>query len=99
MSNILHVKDANGNWIPITAITGAKGETGATGASGVSCTHSWNGTVLTITSASGTSSADLKGPKGEAGGMQASVYDPQGKAQDIFAYVDAAIGAAMEASY
>lgn len=34
---------------------------------GVSATHSWNGTVLTITSASGTSSADLKGEKGDTG--------------------------------
>lgn len=30
-------------------------------------THSWNGTVLTITSDSGTSSADLKGAKGDMG--------------------------------
>ena len=30
-------------------------------------THSWNGTVLTITSDSGTSSADLKGPQGDTG--------------------------------
>ena len=37
------------------------------GADGVSATHEWNGTVLTITSASGTSSADLKGEKGEQG--------------------------------
>ena len=37
------------------------------GAPGVSCTHSWEGTVLTVTSASGTSSADLKGPQGEKG--------------------------------
>lgn len=29
--------------------------------------HSWNGTVLTITSDSGTSSADLKGEKGDTG--------------------------------
>lgn len=28
---------------------------------GTSATHEWNGTTLTITSASGTSSADLKG--------------------------------------
>ena len=34
---------------------------------GVSATHKWNGTVLTMTSASGTSSADLKGPKGDTG--------------------------------
>lgn len=38
------------------------------GANGVSATHSWNGTILTMTSASGTSSADLKGDKGDTGG-------------------------------
>lgn len=37
------------------------------GKDGVSVTHSWNGTVLTITSASGTSSVDLKGAKGDPG--------------------------------
>ena len=50
--------------------TGPKGDTGAqgpAGADGVSVTHSWNGTTLTVTSASGTSSADLKGEKGDAG--------------------------------
>lgn len=30
-------------------------------------THSWNGTTLTVTSASGTSSSDLKGDKGDKG--------------------------------
>ena len=53
-----------------TGDTGPKGETGAAGADGndgVSCTHSWNGTVLSVTSASGTSSADLVGPQGPAG--------------------------------
>lgn len=34
---------------------------------GVSTTHSWDGTTLTVTSASGTSSANLKGEKGEQG--------------------------------
>lgn len=34
---------------------------------GKSATHSWEGSVLTISSASGTSSADLKGPQGEKG--------------------------------
>ena len=29
--------------------------------------HSWNGTILTITSDSGTSSVDLKGSKGDTG--------------------------------
>ena len=33
----------------------------------MSCTHSWNGTTLTVTSASGTSSANLKGDKGDKG--------------------------------
>lgn len=37
------------------------------GADGVSATHSWDGTTLIITSASGTSSADLKGIKGDNG--------------------------------
>ena len=36
-------------------------------------THSWNGTVLTITSDSGTSSCDLKGSTGDMG-----VRGPQG---------------------
>ncbi len=40
---------------------------GADGKDGIPATHRWNGTVLTITSASGTSSADLKGEKGESG--------------------------------
>ena len=37
--------------------------------------HEWNGTVLTITSDSGTSSADLQGGKGDMG-----VRGPQGPA-------------------
>ena len=37
------------------------------GLAGASATHYWNGTVLTIHSASGTSSADLKGERGEKG--------------------------------
>ena len=47
--------------------TGAPGKDGVNGKDGVSATHSWNGTVLTVTSASGTSSADLKGEKGDQG--------------------------------
>lgn len=45
---------------------GADGSDGAPGADGVGCTHSWAGSVLTVTSVSGTSSADLRGPKGDA---------------------------------
>ena len=37
------------------------------GANGMSCFHSWDGTKLSVTSASGTSSADLKGNKGDKG--------------------------------
>lgn len=40
---------------------------GDKGDPGVSATHKWEGTTLTITSASGTSSADLKGEKGDTG--------------------------------
>ena len=49
---------------------GDKGDTGAKGADGkdgVSVTHLWNGTTLNVTSASGTSSVDLKGEKGADG--------------------------------
>ena len=58
---------------------GDKGDTGAAGANGangVSATHSWNGTTLTITSASGTSSANLKGDKGDTGGTGPAGYTP-----------------------
>lgn len=41
------------------------GKDGSNGKDGVSATHSWNGTTLIVTSASGTSSADLKGQKGD----------------------------------
>ena len=53
-----------------------KGEKGDAGQNGISIEHTWDGTVLSITSASGTSSANLKGdtglqgpqgPKGEQG--------------------------------
>lgn len=40
---------------------------GSKGNPGVSVTHEWDGTNLKVTSASGTSSADLKGPKGDTG--------------------------------
>lgn len=64
--------------------TGAQGEPGKDGSDGndgISATHSWNGTVLSITSASGTSSVDLKGEKGDTGakgdtGSQGEKGDP-----------------------
>lgn len=47
-------------------------------------THKWNGTVLTITSDSGTTSCDLKGDKGDTGirGPQGIAGEP-GKAADV----------------
>lgn len=46
---------------------GADGLNGKDGKDGISATHNWNGTILTISSASGTSSADLKGEQGLQG--------------------------------
>jgi hypothetical protein len=40
---------------------------GTNGKDGISCTHSWNGATLTVTSASGQSSSNLKGDKGDRG--------------------------------
>ena len=54
----------------IQGVQGLKGETGAQGqrgADGTSATHRWSGTTLYITSASGTTSANLKGDKGDKG--------------------------------
>lgn len=45
---------------------GTNGTNGVDGKDGISVTHSWNGTTLTVKSASGTSSANLKGEKGES---------------------------------
>ena len=46
---------------------GKDGANGKDGSNGVSCTHSWSGTTLIITSASGTTSANLKGETGATG--------------------------------
>lgn len=46
---------------------GEDGEKGKDGQNGVSVTHSWDGTVLTLNSASGTTKTDLKGPQGNPG--------------------------------
>lgn len=50
-----------------TGAQGEKGDTGAAGKDGTSVTHKWNGTTLSVTSASGTTSANLKGEKGDTG--------------------------------
>lgn len=65
------------------AIAAIELKEGPKGDNGISATHSWNGTVLTVTSASGTSSAELKGQKGDKGdkGDQGEV-GPQGPQGD-----------------
>ena len=59
-------------------IVNAENSAGIPGKDGVSATHSWNGTTLTITSASGTSSANLVGPQGPTGekGLDATPVAP-----------------------
>ena len=52
-------------------------------------THSWNGTILTITSDSGTSSADLQGGKGDTGprgaqGPAGIIVNPDGTIDTSF---------------
>ena len=63
-------------------------------------THEWNGTILTITSDSGTSSVDLKGATGDTGprgaqGQAGVIVNPDGtidtSAYATEAYVDAKI--------
>lgn len=82
--------------------TGAQGPQGSTG-NGISGIALKSGThapgtsdVYTITLTDGTTFdfAVYNGANGQgAGDMLASVYDPQGKHQDVFKYVDDAIGA------
>lgn len=52
------------------------GADGAAGKDGVSCTHSWSGTTLTVTSASGSTSANLKGEKGNKGDTGEAGHTP-----------------------
>lgn len=58
--NIYNVIMSDGSIIEnaFTAPRGFRGEPG------ISCTHKWNGTVLEVSSASGTTSQDLKGDSG-----------------------------------
>lgn len=63
-------KDGKDGYTPqknVDYFDGKDGRDGKDGSNGVSATHSWNGTTLTVTSASGTSSANLKGDPGGNG--------------------------------
>ena len=78
---------------------GAAGEQGPQGSPGengvspvVTVTDITGGHRVTITDADGAHSFDVLDGSG-SGDMQASVYDPQGKARDAFAYADSAAGA------
>lgn len=54
---------------------GIQGAQGEKGANGTPATHRWSGTTLYITSASGTSSANLKGDTGDKGDTGAKGAD------------------------
>ena len=73
---VLYVWVDNG-WTDCGNIQGPAGERGQNGKDGTSVTHEWSGSVLKITSASGTSSANLVGPRGERG-----TQGPQGPKGD-----------------
>lgn len=81
------------------ALAQAKASGEFDGADGISTTHSWSGTTLTMTSASGTSSADLKGEKGDTGAAGKDGYSPvrgtdywtDADKAEIKSYVDEAI--------
>ena len=74
---------------------GAKGDPGSAGSDGISPVVSVEnisgGHRITITDAEGSQSFDvLDGASGSGSGdMTKAVYDPKGKAKDIFAYADA----------
>ncbi len=60
----------NGKIYNVGSVQGADGQDGQDGEDGkdgVPASHFWDGTTLTVTSASGTSSVDLKGEKGDKG--------------------------------
>lgn len=62
--------DGKDGYTPIKGVDyfdGQNGKDGVDGKNGISTSHSWDGTILTVTSASGTSSAELKGEQGERG--------------------------------
>lgn len=69
---------------------GADGARGEKGIDGIPATHKWSGTTLYITSASGTSSANLKGDKGDKGDAGANGkdgYTPV-RGKDYLTYTD-----------
>lgn len=89
-------------WVRVCNIKGSKGDKGADGAPGengvsptITTSKSGKVTTVTVTDATGEHSFEIldgeDGGAGSGGDMTAAVYDPQGKAQDIFAYADAKV--------
>ena len=84
----------SGSYVYMGSRTNIRGAAGADGADGVSVTHEWNGTTLTVTSASGTSSVDLKGDTGSPGkdgvdgspGQDGSPGSPGADGKSAYAY-------------
>ena len=87
-----------------------QGPKGNNGSHGVSVTHAWEGTTLIVTSASGTTSADLKGEKGdtpikgvdyfteaEKAEMTASAEEALSEAQEVKRFAREALETADEA--
>lgn len=83
----------------LESLVGKDGVKGRDGNDGISTTHSWDGTVLTINSASGSSSSNLKGERGYKGDRGESGYSPirgtdywtDSDIAEIKGYVDEAI--------
>ena len=85
----------NGNWYTFNPETQTFTDSGKRavakdGENGISCTHSWNGTTLTVKSASGGSSANLKGADGYTP-IRGTDYWTEDDKAEIKAYVEEAI--------
>jgi len=80
-TNYLDVEYSDGSGDTFTVRNGADGKTPVKGIDykdgndGIPCTHRWEGTRLVVTSASGTSSADLKGEAGDSYTITAEDYN------------------------
>ncbi len=73
----IYIYGETSGWVNNGPLQGAKGDQGEQGEPGVSVTHRWSGTALYVTSASGTTSANLKGDKGDTGSQGET--GPQGE--------------------
>lgn len=70
--------DGEDGYTPVKGVDyfdGKDGQSGKDGADGTPCTHRWSGTTLYVTSASGTSYANLKGERGDTGASGRSGQD------------------------